>query len=151
MTDDAVNVSETPQARLARKLNLLLDLFEAGGTEPLTYPEISRHMSYRGTPLSRSRWAYMRSGDGSMATDVALLRNLAEFFGVDRDYLLDDAGEIPRLVDAQLELLRALRESRVRNFAARQLQGISPETLEKLRQVIDDRRKQKGENGVGGL
>ena len=108
-------------------------------------------MSQRGTPLSRSRWAYMRSGDSSLATDAALLRNLAEFFGVDGDYLLDDAGEIPRLVDAQLELLRALRESRVRNFAARQLQGISPETLEKLRQVIDDRRKQKGENVVGGL
>ncbi|MFK0002664.1 hypothetical protein [Paenarthrobacter sp. NPDC090522] len=151
MTDDGANVSETPQSKLARKLNLLLDLYEAVGAESLTYPEISKHMSLRGTPLSRSRWAYMRSGDGSLATDVVLLQNLAEFFGVDRDYLLDDAGEIPRLVEAQLELLRSLRESRVRNFAARQLHGISPETLEKLRQVIDDRREQMGEDGVGGL
>ena len=150
MTGDGANLSQTPQSKLARKLNLLLDLYEAGSTETLTYPKISRHMSQRGTPLSRSRWAYMRSGDSSLATDAALLRNLAEFFGVDGDYLLDDAGEIPRLVDAQLELLRALRESRVRNFAARQLQDISPETLEKLRQVIDDRRKQKKENGVSG-
>ncbi|WP_442014086.1 hypothetical protein [Paenarthrobacter sp. YAF11_1] len=83
----------------------------------------------------------MRSGDSSLATDPMLLRNLAEFFGVDRDYLLDDAGEIPMLVDAQLELLRTLRESRVRNFAARQLQGISPETLVRLRQVIDERKR----------
>ncbi|MFF2840514.1 hypothetical protein [Paenarthrobacter sp. NPDC057981] len=144
MTDDeGTSISETPQARLARKLNLLLDLYEAGGAESLTYPEISKHMSRRGTPLSRSRWAYMRSGDGSLATDVVLLRNLAEFFGVDRDYLLDDAGEIPRLVEAQLELLRSLRESRVRNFAARQLHGISPETLEELRKVIDDRGARK--------
>ncbi|MGJ0383710.1 hypothetical protein [Paenarthrobacter nicotinovorans] len=141
--DDGGSISETPQARLARKLNVLLDLYEAGGAESLTYPEISKHMSQRGTPLSRSRWAYMRSGDGSLATDAALLGNLAEFFGVDRDYLLDDAGEIPRLVEAQLELLRSLRESRVRNFAARQLHGISPETLEKLRTVIDDRGARK--------
>ncbi|SDW85711.1 hypothetical protein SAMN04487912_105108 [Arthrobacter sp. cf158] len=140
MTDDAAS-SENPQTRLARKLNLLLDLYETKGSEALTYPEINRHMTQRGTPLSRSRWAYMRSGDSSLATDPMLLRNLAEFFGVDRDYLLDDAGEIPKLVDAQLELLRTLRESRVRNFAARQLQGISPETLVKLRQVIDERKR----------
>lgn len=63
---------------------------------------------------------------------------------MERDYLLDDAGEIPKLVDAQLELLRALRESRVRNFAARQLQGISPETLVRLRQAIDERKRAQG-------
>ncbi|WP_285241510.1 hypothetical protein [Pseudarthrobacter sp. MEB009] len=148
MTDDDGS-SETPQIRLARKLNLLLDLYEAEGSEALTYPEINRHMIKRGTPLSRSRWAYMRSGDSSLATDPVLLRNLAEFFGVDRHYLLDDVGEIPKLVEAQLELLRALRESRVRNFAARQLQGISPETLMKLRQVIDERQRAQGADDAG--
>jgi hypothetical protein len=45
------------------------------------------------------------------------------------------------LVEAQLELLRTLRENRVRNFAARQLQGISPETLLRLRKAIDERLK----------
>jgi hypothetical protein len=54
---------------------------------------------------------------------------------------LDDDGEVPDLVEAQLELLRTLRENRVRNFAARQLQGISPETLLRLRKVIDERLK----------
>lgn len=148
MTDDASS-SESPQTRLARKLNLLLDLYEAEGSEALTYPEINRHMSQRGTPLSRSRWAYMRSGDSSLANDPMLLRNLAEFFGVDRDYLLEDAGEIPKLVDAQLELLRTLRESRVRNFAARQLEGISPDTLMRLRQIIDERKRAEGVNDAG--
>jgi hypothetical protein len=156
MTDSDVGFSETPQARLARKLNLLLDLFEAQGSSPLTYPQISRHMEERGTPLSRSRWAYMRSGDGPMATDTALLENLADYFGVDSRYLLDDVdsryllddtGEIPDLVDAQLQLLRTLRENRVRNFAARQLQSISPATLLRLRQVIDDRMKGPEDDG----
>jgi hypothetical protein len=140
VTESETNSGETPQTRLARKLNLLLDLFEAEGSEHLTYQQISHNMTQRGTPLSRSRWAYMRSGDSSLATDEALLRNLAEFFGVDSDYLLDDSGDVPRLVDAQLELLRSLREARVRNFAARQLQGISPETLMRLRGAIDERR-----------
>ncbi|WP_157372125.1 hypothetical protein [Arthrobacter sp. Soil736] len=139
MTESDANSSDTPQAKLARKLNLLLDLFEAKGSELLTYQQISHQMAQRGTPLSRSRWAYMRSGDGSLATDEALLRNLAEFFGVDSEYLLDDSSDVPRLVDAQLELLRSLREARVRNFAARQLQGISPDTLLRLRKVIDER------------
>lgn len=139
MTESEANPSETPQARLARKLNLLLDLFESKGEDPVTYRRISHHMTQRGTPLSRSRWAYMRSGDSSLATDEALLRNLAEFFGVDSDYLLDYSGDVPQLVDAQLELLRSLREARVRNFAARQLQGVSPETLVRLRKAIDER------------
>jgi hypothetical protein len=146
VTDSDAEVPEQPQAKLARKLNLLLDLFEAQGSAPLTYPQISKHMSDRGTPLSRSRWAYMRAGDSSMATDPLLLQNLAEFFGVDPGYLLDDDGEVPDLVDAQLELLRTLRENRVRNFAARQLQGISPETLLRLRKAIDERLKASGDD-----
>jgi hypothetical protein len=69
--------------------------------------------------------------------DHELLQNLAAFFGVDRRYLVDDSTEIPDLVEAQLELLKAMREARVKNFAARQLQGLSPETLARLREVID--------------
>ena len=137
MTDNATEPSESPQARLARKINLLLDLYESQQAGPLSYREISENMTKRGTPLSRSRWAYMRTGDSSLAMDQELLQNLAAFFGVDRRYLLDDSTEIPDLVEAQLELLKAMREARVKNFAARQLQGLSPETLARLREVID--------------
>jgi transcriptional regulator with XRE-family HTH domain len=137
VADDAVEPSESPQSRLARKVNLLLDLYESQGTGPLSYREVSEAMSQHGTPLSRSRWAYMRSGDSSLAMDQDLLQNLAAFFGVDRRYLLDDSTEIPELVEAQLRLLKSMREARVRNFAARQLQDLSPETLARLRDVID--------------
>jgi hypothetical protein len=67
-----------------------------------------------------------------------LLQNLAIFFGVDRRYLLDDSTEIPELVEAQLSVLKSMREARVRNFATRQLQDLSPETLARLRDVIDE-------------
>lgn len=137
MADDAGEPSESPQARLARKINLLLDLHETRGAGPLSYKEVSEAMSQHGTPLSRSRWAYMRSGDSSLAMDQELLQNLAAFFGVDRRYLLDDTPEIPELVEAQLNLLRSMREARVKNFAARQLQDLSPQTLARLKEVID--------------
>ncbi|MET3173817.1 UNVERIFIED_ORG: transcriptional regulator with XRE-family HTH domain [Arthrobacter sp. UYCu721] len=129
--------SESPQAKLARKLYLLLDLFESQRPGPLSYREISDKMAELGTPLSRSRWAYMRSGDSSFSMDRDLLQNLAAFFGVDRRYLLDDSAEVPDLVEAQLELLKSMREARVKNFAARQLQDLSPETLARLQEVID--------------
>lgn len=50
MTDSDGRLSETPQARLARKLNLLLDLFEAQGYSPSTDPQISRDMEDQGRP-----------------------------------------------------------------------------------------------------
>jgi hypothetical protein len=137
VADDADEFVESPQARLARKLNLLLDLHESRGEGPLSYRDISEKMAELGTPLSRSRWAYMRSGDSSLAMDQALLQNLAAFFGVDRRYLLEDSAEVPDLVEAQLNLLKAMREARVKNFAARQLQDLSPETLARLQEVID--------------
>jgi hypothetical protein len=137
VTDDAAEPRESPQTKLARKLSLLLDLYESQGRGPLSYREISESMAERGTPLSRSRWAYMRSGDSSLAMEQKLLQNLAEFFGVDRRYLLDDSLEVPELVEAQLALLKSMREARVKNFAARQLQELSPETLARLREVID--------------
>lgn len=145
MTDNAAEPPESPQARLARKINLLLDLYESQGAKPPSYREISANMSALGTPLSRSRWAYMRSGDGSLAADDELLQNLAIFFGVDRRYLLDDSTEVPEMVEAQLELLKSMREARVRNFAARQLQELSPETLSRLRDVINTRVRRDDE------
>ncbi|MFF1880566.1 hypothetical protein ACFVVC_03740 [Pseudarthrobacter sp. NPDC058196] len=124
----------------------MLDLYESQGRGPISYREISENMADRGTPLSRSRWAYMRSGDGSLAVDHALLENLAEFFGVDRRYLLDDSAGVPELVEAQLDLLKSMREARVKNFAARQLQELSPETLAKLREVIDEHAREDDED-----
>lgn len=146
MTDDAAKPHESPQTRLARKLSLLLDLYKSQGRGPLSYRAVSESMAERGTPLSRSRWAYMRSGDSSLAMDQKLLQNLADFFGVDRRYLLDDSAEVPELVEAQLDLLKSMREARVKNFAARQLQELSPETLARLRDVIDKHARGDDEN-----
>lgn len=126
-----------PGVALARKLNLLLDTAEAEGRK-ITFNAVRDAMAQAGTPLSRARWHYMRSGTGPAVKKVQLLQNLAVFFGVNEGYLLDTDEELPPRVEAQLDLLTSMRASKVRNFAARQLDGLSTETLLQIRDLIDE-------------
>lgn len=135
MTDSLSNNS-APGADLARKLKLLLDSTEAEGTK-ITFNDVRDAMAAAGTPISRGRWHYMRAGSGPAVKKTELLRNLALFFGVNRDYLLQDQPELPAKVEAQLELLAMMKASKVKNFAARQLDGLSAETLLQIRDIID--------------
>lgn len=141
MTDGS-SESPSPGAALARKLNLLLDTAEAEGRK-ITFNDVRDAMDQAGTPLSRARWHYMRAGTGPQVKKVELLQNLARFFGVHESYLLDTGGDLPARVEAQLELLFTLRANKVRNFAARQLDGLSPETLLQIRNLIDQRLNEK--------
>ncbi|GAA4032702.1 hypothetical protein GCM10023063_15030 [Arthrobacter methylotrophus] len=128
----------SPGAALSRKLNLLMDTAEAEGRK-VTYSDLSEAMEQSGTPLSRARWHYMRAGTGPVVKKVELLQNLAGFFGVNEDYLLEEGGDLPARVEAQMELLTTMRANKVRVFAARQLDGLSPETLLQIRDLIDQR------------
>jgi hypothetical protein len=128
----------SPAAALSRKLNLLMDTAEAEGRK-VTYSDLSEAMERSGTPLSRARWHYMRAGTGPVVKKVELLQNLARFFGVNEDYLLEEGGDLPARVEAQMDLLTTMRANKVRNFAARQLDGLSPETLLQIRDLIDQR------------
>ncbi|MDQ0209544.1 hypothetical protein [Arthrobacter bambusae] len=144
--------NRSPASGLARKLNLLMDTAEAEGRK-LSFREVSEAMAEMGTPLSRARWHYMRAGTGPMVKKVELLRNLARFFGVNENYLLDGGADLPARVEAQLDLLTTMRANKVRNFAARQLDGLSPETLLQIRDLIDQRLGEadpKPDNGDAG-
>lgn len=129
--------TSAPGLALARKLNILLDTAEAEGRK-ITFIDVRDAMAAAGTPLSRARWHYMRAGTGPAVKKVVLLQNLARFFGVSENYLIDGDEELPPRVEAQLELLASMRANKVRNFAARQLDGLSPETLLQIRDLIDE-------------
>lgn len=120
---------------LARKLNILIDTAATEGRE-IAFKDIEEAMQKAGSPLSRARWAYMRAGTGPTTTDEDLLRNLAAFFGVNDEYLLDGDETLPSRVEAQLQLLTVMRANNVKNFAARQLTGIAPETLQEISAII---------------
>lgn len=120
---------------LSRKLNLLLDTATTEGRD-ISFNDIEEAMQEAGSPLSRARWGYMRAGTGPCVTDDALLRNLGAFFGVNEEYLLDGDETLPSRVEAQLELLTVMRTNKVKNFAARQLADIAPETLLEISAII---------------
>ena len=63
---------------------------------------------------------------------------LAEFFGVPPGYFLND--EVSERVKAQLALLSALRDVKIRNLALRS-EGLSPSTLDAFLAMVNEARK----------
>lgn len=129
---------ETSSMQLARKLTLLIDAAKVEG-QTVTFNDIEKAMKAAGTPVSRSKWQYMIAGSGRRVQDETLLVNLAKFFGVNPDYLLDSKSDLPERVEAQMELLSAMRVREVTNFAARQLAEIvSPDTLRQITEALEE-------------
>ncbi len=122
---------------LARRLNLLMDVVQADNGEPYTYRMIADQLGQKGLRLSRARWAYMLSGDRYDVKQRNLLSGLAEVFQVPVSYLTDSEGDVPERVNSQLEFVRSLRARRVKAFAARTLDGVSPETLKAITAYLE--------------
>lgn len=144
-------IALSPQAELARRLNLLLDVAVAERGQPITFREVHEKLAARGIKLSRARWFYMKDGTGRLVSDPTLLRALCEIFGVDPSYLLDsDSGELPQRIDSQLEFVRSLRAARVKTFATRTLGDVSPETLRAITEYLnrDISRRPEGERAA---
>ena len=133
------NPSLPESERLAARLRLLLDTEATKmGTEP-TFKQISLFVERRGLKLSRSRWQYMLSGNKFTVRNESLLTAIAEFFDVEPAFLLDTSSDVvPEKVDAQLDLIRAMRTAEVKSFAARQLGDVSPETLDAITRFLDE-------------
>lgn len=140
-----------PQAELARRLNLLLDVVVAERGQPVTFREVQEKLADKGIKLSRARWFYMKDGTGRLVSDPALLSALCEIFHVDPTYLLDpDSPDLPQRIDSQLEFVKSLRAARVKTFAARTLGDVSPETLRAITEYLnqDISRRPEGERAA---
>lgn len=145
------NPGLAPQAELARRLNLLLDVVVAERGQPVTFREVQEKLADRGIKLSRARWFYMKDGTGRLVSDPALLSALCEIFHVDSAYLLDpDSPDLPQRIDSQLEFVKSLRAARVKTFAARTLGDVSPETLRAITEYLnqDISRRPEGERAA---
>lgn len=128
----------SPQARLARRLNLLLDVVVAERGAPVTFREIQAELASRGVKLSRARWFYMKDGRGRLVRDPALLTALCDIFNVDASYLLlGKDTDLPERIDSQLEFVKSLRAARVKSFAVRTLGDVSPETLRAISEYLN--------------
>ena len=123
---------------LAKRLRLLLDVKTAEtGAEP-SYSEIAAFLKERGVNLSRSRWTYMVNGHRKV-DDPLVFEGLAEFFDVEVAFLTGDSDvSAPDKVNAQLDLVRAMRAARVKSYATRTLGDLSPKTLEAITKFLDE-------------
>ncbi|WP_235501594.1 hypothetical protein [Arthrobacter sp. Leaf137] len=138
----------SPQAELARRLNLLLDVVVGERGQPVTFREVQQKLAEKGIKLSRARWFYMKDGTGRLVSDPALLGALCDIFNVDPDYLMgSDDADLPERIDSQLEFVKSLRAARVKTFAARTLGDVSPETLRAITEYLnrDISRRPEGE------
>ncbi|WP_253843192.1 helix-turn-helix domain-containing protein, partial [Mycobacterium colombiense] len=90
-----------------------------------------------GVSISPAYLWQLRSGVKRNPT-VAHLRAIAEFFGVPASYLIDRNTD--PAIEAQLNLLQALRDNGVRDLAAR-ASGLTPQALKSLAAIIDHLRE----------
>ncbi|NQX11184.1 hypothetical protein HQQ80_06075 [Microbacteriaceae bacterium VKM Ac-2855] len=140
---------ENEKEELGRRLRLLVDAWEFQNHETLTFPRVSAYLTSIDLKVSRPRWSYMLNGTGFLVSDKELLSGLASFFGVEATYLLDLESAPPASVVAQLEFVQDLREQRVERFAARNLAGVSPETLRLISAAIRTSRERRRDNHSG--
>ncbi|SFS16580.1 hypothetical protein SAMN04487846_3332 [Microbacterium sp. cf046] len=127
---------------LAKRLRLLLDVSIAeSGAEP-TYAQIAAFLESRGARLSRSRWTYMVNGH-RYVRDPVIVDGLAAYFDVDAPFLLGEEGApTPEKVNAQIDLIRAMRAARVKSYAARTLGDVSPKALQAISKFLDEEMTQ---------
>ena len=136
LSDDVGNSEERDAPVLSQRLRLLVDLYCVEHGAELKYGELADALDRQGIKLSRARWSYMLNGHRTV-DDPDLLTGLADFFGVSPAFLLTN-GPMPDRLTAQLDLIRAMRVSKVRSFAARTLGDVSPRTLNAITQFLDD-------------
>jgi transcriptional regulator with XRE-family HTH domain len=131
---------EGPEAgsELAAKLNKLFEVMRKPTAPALSNAAAAAAITAQtGVSISPAYLWQLRNGMKTNPT-VQHLRAIADFFGVPASYLIDRDNNSK--IEAQLELLQALRDSGVRDLAMR-ASGLTPETISSLAAMIDQARK----------
>jgi transcriptional regulator with XRE-family HTH domain len=111
------------------------------GRGEYSYREVAKAIEDRhGPTISASYLNQLRTGVKDNPTKRHI-EALATFFGVPAAYFFDD--DAAARIDAELDLLAALRDSGVRQIAMRAA-GLPPQGLESVRQIIELARSVSG-------
>lgn len=128
---------EPDNGELASRLNKLFEVMRKAGTHQLSNAAAAAAITSKtGVPISPAYLWQLRNGIKTNPT-VAHLRAIADFFGLPASYLVD--RDTDPTIDAQLNLLQALRDSGVRDLATRAA-GLTPRALNGLAVIIDHLR-----------
>ncbi|OBB95204.1 XRE family transcriptional regulator [Mycobacterium sp. 852002-40037_SCH5390672] len=138
MEVDGVQAKGPDDDELAARLNKLFQLMRKAGTPPLSNAAAAAAITDKtGVAISPAYLWQLRNGIKTNPT-VAHLRAIADFFGVPPSYLIDRGTDAA--IDAQLNLLQALRDNGVRDLAAR-ASGLTPQALNSLAMIVDHLRE----------
>ncbi len=132
------NASDPTQGQLARKINHLVATQYPDERGRPGFAKLAQQIreSTKSSISSTYLWE-LATGKKHNITQ-STLTTLAEFFGVPREYFLND--EVASRVDAQLELALALRNRKVQSIALR-ADGLSNETLDSILAMLTQARK----------
>lgn len=130
-----------PTARtLADKIDHLFEIVRPAKGE-YTHEQVAKAIEERGGPtISASYLWQLRKGLRNNPT-MKHLEALADFFGVPPAYFFDEAAA--ERIDAELDLLAALRDTDVRHVALR-ASGLSTQTLKAITDMIERARELEG-------
>jgi transcriptional regulator with XRE-family HTH domain len=131
---------QAPAKTLAEKLNHLFTVVHPAKGE-YTHEQVAKAIEARGGPTVSATYVWqLRKGIRDNPTKRHM-EALAGFFGVPPAYFFDD--DTTKVIDAELDLLVALRDPHVRRLATRAA-GLSPETLKTLTDMIERARQLEG-------
>jgi transcriptional regulator with XRE-family HTH domain len=126
---------------LADKVNYLFQTVHPAGRGPYSNDEAATAIRDRGGPSISATYIWLlRKGERDNPT-LKHLEALAEFFGVPPAYFFDDNATTR--IDAELEMLSAMRDVGVRALALR-MAGLSERSLQPIAEVIERVRELEG-------
>lgn len=126
---------------LAEKLDRLFRTIHPRNRAEYSYEEVAEAIRSRGGPTVSATYLWqLRKGARDNPTKKHL-EAIADFFGVPPGYFFEE--ETTERIDAELELLAALRDASVRQMALRAF-GLSPESLGAIREMIERVRQLEG-------
>ena len=137
----ALETDRPVEGSLAWKIDRLFAVIRPSARSEFSYEEVAETIRERGGPtISASYIWQLRKGIRDNPTKHHL-EALSDFFGVAPAYFFD--ATVEQQVDAELDLLRALRDEPVRQLALRAF-GLSPESLRALADIVENVRKLEG-------
>ena len=131
----------------AARLNHLFATVHPGGRPEYTNTEVAQEISQRGESISDAYIGMLRSGKRDNPT-YSHLKGLADFFGVSVDYFFND--DIAKRIDADLELVAALRDNDVLKIALRSRE-LTAKSRRAVLNIIEQVRQIEGLDDGGDL
>lgn len=126
-----------PKGPLARKLDRLFQTVHPRGRGEYSFAEVAERIEAQGGPTISATYLWqLRTGLRDNPTKRHM-EALAHFFGVSPAYFFDETAT--EHLDAQLDLLLALRDADIRAVTAR-LYGISPGSLRAIAAIAEQVR-----------